>query len=99
MSRNVHRWTMEEDEICCRRFLECYVIDKSSLEISQFLKTLEDDVPGVSRKSLRMKFQNIKCLTALAGLEDSSALKWLSGYSRQNKKVFDKALEDLGIAL
>ena len=96
---NVHRWTMEEDEICCRRFLEYYVINKSNVDTVQFLQTLAKEVPDVSEGSLRMKIQNIKYLTVRAGLKDSSTLKWLSQYSMQCEKAFNKTLQDLKISV
>lgn len=96
-SANVHRWTTEEDEICCKRFLEYYVIDKSNIDIVQFLKIIAKEVPDVSEGSLRMKIQNIKYLTVQAGLKDTSSIKWLSQYSMQCKKAFNKALQELNI--
>ena len=96
---NIHRWTMEEDEICCRRFLEYYVINKSNVDTVQFLQMLSKEVPDVSEGSLRMKIQNIKYLTVRAGLKDSSALKWLSQYSMQCEKAFNKTLQDLKISV
>ena len=94
-SSNIHRWTMEEDEICCKRFLEYYVIDKSNIDIVQFLKIIAREVPDVSEGSLRMKIQNIKYLTVQAGLKDTSSIKWLSQYSMQCERAFKKALQEL----
>ena len=94
-SSNIHRWTMEEDEICCKRFLEYYVIDKSNIDIVQFLKIIAKEVPDVSEGSLRMKIQNIKYLTVQAGLKDTASIKWLSQYSMQCEKAFNKALQEL----
>lgn len=95
---NIHRWTMEEDEICCKRFLEYYVINESDINTVQFLKILAKEVPDVSEGSLRMKIQNIKYLTVQAGLKDTSTIKWLSQYSMQCETAFNKALQDLGIS-
>ena len=94
---NVHRWTMIEDEICCKRFLENYVVNKSSMDTVQFLQMLTKEVPDVSEGSLRMKIQNIKYLTVQAGLKDTSKLKWLKQYSSQCEKAFKKALIELGL--
>lgn len=96
-SSNVHRWTMEEDSICCKRFLERYVIQQSNMDTMQFLQMLAKEVPDVSEGSLRMKVQNIKYLTMRAGLKDSSTLKWLSQYSAQCEKEFYRALRELNI--
>lgn len=94
---NVHRWTEEEDEICCKRFLEVYVVKKSNMDTVQFLQILAREVPSVSEGSLRMKIQNVKYLAARAGLKDTSTLKWLSQYSMQCERAFDKAIKELGI--
>lgn len=94
---NVHRWTVEEDSICCRRFLECYVIQQSSMDMSQFLQLLAKEVPDVSEGSLRMKIQNIKYLAMQSGLKDTAAIKWLSQYSMQCERAFYKALNELNL--
>ena len=39
-SSTVHRWTREEDFICCSRFIERYVIMRSDMDIAQFLGLL-----------------------------------------------------------
>lgn len=93
----MHRWTMEEDEICCRRFLECYVINKSNMETAQFVQMLSKEVPDISEGSLRMKAQNIKYLAVQAGLEETSTMKWLSQYSLQCERAFNKTVDSLGL--
>ena len=96
-SSNVHRWTMEEDAICCKRFLEYYVLQGSNLDTIQFLQMLAKEVPDVSEGSLRMKIQNIKYLVEREGIENTSTLKWLSQYSVQCEKAFYQALRELNI--
>lgn len=98
-SSNVHRWTAEEDETCCRRFLEYYVINKSDIDTVQFLKMLAKEVPDISEGSLRMKIQNIKYLTVQAGLKDSSTIKGLSQCSAKCEKAFRKVMNDLNISV
>ena len=93
----IHRWTMEEDEICCRTFLECYVINKGNMETAQFVQMLSREVPDISEGSLRMKAQNIKYLAVQAGLEETSTMKWLSQYSLQCEKAFNKTVDRLGL--
>lgn len=93
----VHRWTMDEDEICCKRFLECYVVEQSKLDTISFLQRLSKEVPAISEGSLRMKIQNIKYLTTLAGLQDTSTIKGLSQYSSQCERAFKKVLLELEI--
>ncbi|MGN1117731.1 MAG: hypothetical protein ACI4RU_03895 [Acutalibacteraceae bacterium] len=94
---NIHRWTIEEDTICCKKFLEYYVINQSDMDIVQFLRMLAKEVPNVPEGSLRMKIQNIKFLSKQAGFKDTSTIKWLSQYSSQCKKAFEKAVMELGI--
>lgn len=94
---NVHRWTMTENEICCKRFLEYYVVKQSNMDTAQFLQMLAKEVPDVSEGSLRMKIQNVKYLSVQAGLKDTSTLKWLSQYSIQCERAFKKALIELGL--
>lgn len=96
-SGNVHRWTLEEDTICCCRFLECYVIQQSRMDTVTFLQMLSKEVPNVTEGSLRMKIQNIKYLASQAGLKDSSTIKWLSQYSMQCAKAFRQAMSELNI--
>lgn len=92
---SIHRWTMAEDLICCKKFLEHYVINKSNMEFVQFLKMLSTEVPEVSEGSLRMKIQNIKYLSVQAGLTDCAPIKWLSQYSMQCEKAFEQAIKEL----
>lgn len=95
LSPSIHRWTPEEDEICCKRFLQCYVINQSQMDATQFLINLAKEVPNVPEGSLRMKMQNIKHLTVQAGLKDTFPLKGLSQYSIQCEKAFRKSLKEL----
>lgn len=95
----VHRWTMQEDEICCRRFLEYYVVKRSNLDTVSFLQMLAKEVPDVPEGSLRMKIQNIKYLTEQEGISDTSNFKRLNSYSKQNKEAFYKALKGLNITI
>ena len=94
---NVHRWTVDEDKICCRRFLECYVVNQSNMDTVTFLKKLAKEVPAVSEGSLRMKIQNVKYLSVRAGLKDTSPLRWLSQYSMQCERAFYQVLEEMNI--
>lgn len=94
---NIHRWTLEEDEICCRRFIEYYVVKKSAMHITQFFQMLSKEVPEVSEGSLRMKIQNVKYLSMRGKLEDTASIKPLSQYSMQCERAFKKTVSDLGI--
>lgn len=93
----VHRWTFEEDEICCRKFIETYVVAQSDKDITVFLKELSRLVPDVSEGSLRMKIQNVRCLSNEYGLKDTAAIKWLSQYSVQCKEAFESVAKELNL--
>ncbi len=93
----VHRWTMEEDLICCKRFLQVYVIEKSDMDTVSFLQSLAKEVPEVSEGSLRMKIQNIKHLASLEGLENSSLITSLGPGSMQCKSALKQAMEELDL--
>lgn len=83
-----HRWTMEEDTLCCRRFFEQYVMQRSSMDLQQFAEQLHIALPSVSVGSLRMKTQNIKQLCIEHGIRNSLDAKPLAQYSQQNRRAF-----------
>ena len=91
-----HRWTFEEDVICCRRFFEQYVMLQSSMDLSQFAEQLHRTLPEISVGSLRMKTQNIKQLCVEQGIRNSLAAKPLSQYSQQNYRAFMQVKKELG---
>ena len=88
-----HRWTFEEDEICCRRYVEEYVIKKSNLEIKEFINILNKSLEEVERLSIRMKIQNIKGILKMLEVEDSGEISLLSNWSKQNEKALKKVLK------
>lgn len=92
-----HKWTFEENEICCREFLKTYVMNQSKMGIEAFLNILAPQVPEISRNSLRAKIQNIRQLCIEAGISDTAAIKPLTSYSSTNKSAFYKALAELEI--
>lgn len=91
----MHRWTEEEDYMCCELYLKYFVNKTSSnFTLEGFIDMLEcrlpDDIP---RKSIGMKIANIKQLCkeyGVIGCSESS----LSNYSQQSKKMFIKALHN-----
>jgi len=87
-SAQKHRWTMEEDTLCCRRFFEQYVMQRSSMDLQQFAEQLHIALPSVSVGSLRMKTQNIKQLCIEHGIRNSLDAKPLAQYSQQNRRAF-----------
>ena len=93
-----HIWTMEEDELCCRKYLELYVIAHSNKGLYQFVEELSAIMPEISKGSLRMKTQNIKQLCIEHCIPDSLTVKPLSQYSKQNATAFNKVLTDLRLS-
>lgn len=91
-----HRWTFEEDVICCRRFFEQYVMLQSSMDLSLFAEQLHRALPEISVGSLRMKTQNIKQLCVEQGIRNSLAAKPLSQYSQQNYRAFMQVKKEFG---
>ena len=83
-----HRWTMEEDALCCRRFFEQYIMQQSSMDLQQFAEQLHIALPSISVGSLRMKTQNIKQLCIEHGIRNSLDAKPLTQYSQQNRRAF-----------
>ena len=64
-----HRWTMEEDVLCCRRFFEQYVIQYSSMDAQFFAQQLHRELPDISVWFLKMKAQNIQQLCLEYGIK------------------------------
>ena len=86
--RPQHRWTFEEDLLCCRRFFEQYVEQRSSMDLQFFAQQLHRELPEISVGSLRMKAQNIQQLCNEQGIRSSLAAKPLTQYSQQNRRAF-----------
>ena len=83
-----HRWTFEEDLLCCRRFFEQYVVQRSSMDLQFFAQQLHRELPDISVGSLRMKTQNIQQLCIEHGIKSSLNTKPLTQYSQQNRRAF-----------
>ena len=92
-----HRWTMEEDVLCCRRFFEQYVIQQSSMDLLQFAEQLHQALPSISVGSLKMKTQNIKQLCIEHGIRNSLDAKPLVQYSQQNYRAFLVVKQEFGL--
>ena len=92
-----HRWTMEEDVLCCRKFFEQYVIQQSSMNLLQFAEQLHQTLPSISIGSLKMKTQNIKQLCVEHGIRNSLDAKPLAQYSQQNHRAFLVVKQEFGL--
>ena len=91
-------YTSEEDELCCRKYFEMFVIAHSNKSLYQFVEELSAILPEISKGSLRMKTQNIKQLCIEHRLPDSLIAKPLSQYSMQNASAFKRVLSDLRLS-
>ena len=92
MSR--HYWTYEENEICCRRYLESFVLKNSGLSMSAFAKTLKQEMPQLKESSIKNKISNIRYLSLNAGLADSMSCAPLANCSADNVAAFNALLRE-----
>lgn len=92
-----HNWTFEENKYCCKRYIQQYVINKSSMKITEFSRLLEKEIGTISARSIKMKLQNIKQINIELGIEDSLNVTPLNQYSIQNKKAMLEVLNEMEI--
>ncbi len=92
INNNKHRWTFEEDQLCCKRYLEYYVINKSGMDVSRFIMVLQKEHPSIKPSSLKMKVQNIKQILIEKGIKDTLDSSPLANYSQQNIRAMDVVL-------
>ena len=85
------RWSYEEDEICCKLYIEKFIVDQSSMPIDEFVKLLSSKIDR-SAGTIRMKVQNIKQIIIEKGLVDSLRISPLAHYSPQNLTVFENLI-------
>ena len=95
--RPPHRWTFEEDILCCRRFFEQYVEQRSSMDLQYFAQQLHWELPEISVGSLRMKAQNIQQLCREHSIRSSLNAKPLTQYSQQNRRAFVQVKKEFGL--
>lgn len=81
MMSKKHRWTIAEDEYCCKRYVEEYVNKKSSMDLNSFVGLLSKELPEIKEGSVKMKITNIKQILIEMGIEDTLASKSLKNYS------------------
>ena len=89
-----HNWTYEENEICCRRYLENYVLRNSGLSMSTFAKRLKQEMPQLKETSIKNKISNIRYLSLNAGLADSMCCAPLANCSADNVAAFNALLRE-----
>lgn len=89
-----YSWTYQDNEVCCRKFIEYYIIHQSDLRLSDFVRLLKLDLPDISENSLKWKVQNIKYLSAEAGMKDSLKCGTAAHCSPDNIKAFYTLLSE-----
>ena len=94
---NGHKWTYLENEICCRRYLQLFVLEHSNLTSSDLMRMLKKELPHLKENSLRRKISNIKYLSIEAGLTDSMKCASSENYSAENKQAFYALLREYGL--
>ena len=90
-----HKWTFEEDFICCKQYIYYIYDDEYSVKnLYDLIHTLSILLPEISAGSIKMKLQNIKQISDEAGFNDKMNITPLEQYSYQCKKAFIEALND-----
>lgn len=92
MSRQL--WTYRDNEICCRRYIECCVLKNSGFSISAFARSLKQELPHLKENSIKRKISNIKYLSLEAKLDDSLLCAASSNYSADNRSAFFALLHE-----
>ncbi|MBQ8833715.1 MAG: hypothetical protein IJ001_02160 [Oscillospiraceae bacterium] len=92
-----HSWTFEEDGLCCDAFFKVYVIQKSNMPLSDFVRLLSLKLPAIKAGSLRLKVQNIKQLALEYGIENSLKAAASTNYSKQNQSAFVSVMKQYAV--
>ena len=92
-----HRWTYAENEVCCRHYLEQYVLHCGDLSVSAFVRLLKQELPQLKENSIRRKVHNIRHLSLEAKLNDSMKCTAESNCSSDNRKAFYTLLSEYGL--
>ncbi len=94
-----HRWTYNEDLICCREYLALVFEANGNMffdySFADIVRRGAIKVPLVEEGSVRMKLQNIKHIALEYGLHDNLPIKPLASYSQQNFRAFCEAVKEI----
>ncbi len=94
-----HRWTYDEDFICCREYLALvFEANGNSFfdySFTDIVQRVAIKVPLVEKGSVRMKLQNIKQIALEYGLHDDLPIKPLANYGRQCFRAFCEAVKEV----
>lgn len=86
-SKKRHKWSEMDDFICCEKYYEFFVLNKSEMPISEFIYILKDILADIPLSSLRMKCQNIKQILMDYKIEDTLKVRPLHSFSEQNYRM------------
>ena len=92
-----HSWTYLDNEICCRRFIQLFVLEHRALTQREFMRLLKVDLPDIKETSLLRKISNIKYLSIEAGLSDTLRCSPSANYSKDNRKAFYALLDEYSL--
>lgn len=87
-----HKWTYEEDILCCKLYYDIFVKEKRKIGIDAFVSELLTQLPNIKSNSIKMKVQNIKKILMDLDIEDSLVCTGLANYSKQNLKAMNEVL-------
>ena len=94
-----HRWSFEEDYICCIEYLRFIFKRESTQRVNDLIYNLSLRLTKIPSGSIRMKLQNIKQICMEYNFEDHLEISPLAQYSMQCKRAFGKAVTDLNAEL
>ena len=93
-----HKWTAQENEVCCEEYVKTYLINHSSMSANDFVKnvlSLNPMLADVPVSSLKMKVSNTRAIILDLGLEkhDSFQGSVLDNYSNAHFEQMQKVLK------
>ena len=97
-TNNGVKWTWEDDYLMSKAVLKEYVIKKKNTTPTPFARKIKLS-KNYSDDTKIAKLHNIKSLIEKYNLENTLNLASRNNYSKQNKRAFLAACEDLGITI
>lgn len=83
-----HKWTFEEDLICCQKYFQAFVLFGLKMSIADFIKSISEELSDIPENAIRIKMQNIKQLCIEEDIVDTLDITPLDQYSDQCKRAF-----------
>ena len=84
----MHKWSVEENLICCKEYLKYSLKDDKLKPVTPLLNKLVGLLPDIKSYSILCKIQNIKQLCLEYDIPDFVDIMPLSNYSEVNKAAF-----------